>query len=280
MLYIPHCGLATVEHNIGTTSAEYGTSVASHATTAHTKNATYTTLIAATAYDAYGIAVMVGNTATASTRTSVLLDIAIGAAASEQVIIPNLIAGNQAVTASTSLGGSTYFFPIMIPKGVRVSATAQSVIVADTVHVAVHLFQHPIPGVWYGQRVTAYGADTATSSGTSMSPGNNAYATDVSVSASTTNPIQFLQVGTDLLTNNVGTSLRGLIRISTGTTPDVLVDDLPYSESTTQESTIFTPANFLLSQMRFDIPAGTNLKISAMRNAAAATRGWALYGVD
>jgi hypothetical protein len=32
--------------------------------------------------------------------------------------------------------------------------------------------------------------------------------------------------------------------------------------------------------MMFDIPAGTNLKISAMRNAAAATRGWALYAVD
>jgi hypothetical protein len=280
MLYIPHCGLATVEHNIATTSAELGTSVAAHATTAHTKNATYTTLIAATAYDAYGISVTVANTAVASTRTSVLVDIAIGGAGSEQVIIPNLIAGNQAASATTSYGGSQYYFPIMIPKGVRVSATCQAFTAADTVHVAVHLFQHPIHGVWYGQRVTAYGADTATSSGTSMSPGSSTYATDVSVSASTTNPIQFLQVGTDLLTNSAGTTLRGLIRVSTGTTPDVLVDDLPYFESTTLESTYFTPANMLLSQMRFDIPAGTNLKISAMRNGTAASRGWALYGVD
>ncbi len=278
MLLIPHRGATITEDNIASLSGERGTSVASHATTAHTKNATYTTLVAATAYESFGIFVGITNTAVASTRTSVLVDIAVGAASSETVIIPNLIAGNQSASGTAQGSGSYYFFPIRIAAGVRISATAQSVIVADTVNVTVHLLQHQIPGMWVGSRVTAYGADTATSSGTSMSPGNGVYATDVNLTASTTNPIRYLQVGTDLLTNTAGANQRGLIRLTAATS--VLASELPYDESTTVESTHFSAANFILSHMRFNIPAGVALKISASRNAAAATRGWAAYGVD
>ncbi len=278
MLYIARQGAATLQDNQGTTSAEHGTSVAAHASTAHTKNATYTQLIAATAYEAFGIFVGVHANATASTRVSILVDIAIGGAGSETVIIPNLIAGNQAASATTSLMGSHYFFPIRIKAGSRISATCQAGVAADTVNVGVHLLQHQVPGAWYGTRVTAYGADTATSTGVSMSPGNNTYATDVNLSASTANPIKYLQIGTDLYTNTTGSTLRGLLRLTAGSS--VLAQDLPYAESTTLESTMFTPANFILSHMRLNIPAGVALKISAMRNAAAASRGWSAYGVD
>lgn len=278
MLYIPRAGGQALEDNVGVTSAEYGTSVAAHATTAHTKNATYTQLIASTAYEAFGIFVGVHATSSASTTKSFLVDIAIGGAGSEVVIIPNLLAGNQAASSTTSLGGSYYFFPIRIPSGKRIAATCQSDTAADTVYVSVYLVRHPQPGAWYGNRVTAYGANTGTSSGTSMSPGNSTYATDVQVSASTTNPIKYLQVGTDLLTNSTGSTLRGLIRITVGNT--AIAQDLPYSESTTLETTMYTPANFILSHMLFNIPAGVSLEVSAMRNAAAASRGWVLYGVD
>jgi hypothetical protein len=228
-LIIPRMGASTLtEDNVGVTSAEYGTSVAAHATTAHTKNATYTTLIAATSYVAYGIFVGFHTTSTAATRESFLVDIAIGGAGSEVVIIPNLLAGNQAASGTTSHMGSYYFFPIRIPSGVRISATCQSDTAADTVYTAVHLLQHPMPGRWYGSRVTAYGADTATSTGVSMSPGSSTYATDVNLSASTTNPIKYLQIGTDLYTNAAGTTLRGLIRITAGST--ILAQDLPYSD--------------------------------------------------
>jgi hypothetical protein len=216
--------------------------------------------------------------ATATTRINFLVDIAIGGVGSEQVIIPNLLGGNQAASASTSFGGSYYFFPIFIKAGSRISATCQANVAADTVNVNVHLVQHRVPGKWYGQRVTAYGPDTATSTGVSMSPGSSTYATDVNLSASTANPIRALQIGTDLLTNTAGTTSRGLIRVTAGTS--ILAQDLPYGESTTLESTIYTPANFMLSHMQFNIPAGIALKISAMRNTTAATRGWAAYGVD
>jgi hypothetical protein len=279
MLFIPRYGGNTLtDDNIGTTGAEYGTSVAAHATTAHTKNATYTQLIASTAYQSFGIFVGFNASATASTLRAFLVDIAIGGAGSETVIIPNLLAGQQAASNTTSLGGSFYYFPIIIPAGVRISATCQSDTAADTVYCAVSLVQHQVPGKWYGSRVTAYGANTANSTGVSMSPGNSTYATNVALSASTTNKIRYLQIGTDLYTNSTATTYRGLIRISTGS--NVLAQDLPYYESTTLESTMFTTANFILSHMNFNIPAGVALNISAMRPGTAASRGWAAYGVD
>jgi hypothetical protein len=94
MLYTPNnSSLAHITSNIGTTSAEYGTSVAAPGST-HTKNTTYTELIASTSYAAYGITVLLSNVGTtASTNARALVDIAIGAASSEVVIIPNLICG-------------------------------------------------------------------------------------------------------------------------------------------------------------------------------------------
>lgn len=266
-----------LEDNIGTTSAELGTSITANAS-AHTKATSYTTLIASTTQDAWGITVMLTNTAVASTRTSTLVDIAIGAASSEVVIIANLIGGNASATGGAQGWGHQYFFPIHIPAGVRLSARSQAFTGSDTVNVAIQLHHHYDPNVWYGSRVTTYGADTATSSGTSMSPGNNTYATDVNLSASTTNPIRYIQIGADLLTNTAGTNLRGLIRLTAGT--QVLAADLPYLESTTVESVEFVHANMILSHMRFNIPAGVALKVSAMRNGTAATRGWAAYCVD
>lgn len=278
MLFIPRAGTQRLEDNQGTTSAEYGTSV-SAGTPAHTKNATYTQLISALAYDAWGIFVGVHNTGVASTRTNVLVDIAIGAAASEVVIIPNLIAGNQGASGGAQGAGSHYFFPIRIASGSRISATAQASTASDTVHIDVHCLQFPIPGFWYGSRVTAYGALTASSSGTSMSPGSSTYATPVSL-ATTSYPIRYLQVGADLYTNTAGSNLRGLIKISIGNDAPIIVQDLPYDEGTTLETVRYTQANFILSHMLFNIPSGIDLRISAMRNATAATRGWALYGVD
>jgi hypothetical protein len=113
-----------------------------------------------------------------------------------------------------------------------------------------------------------------------MSPGSSTYATDVSLSASTTTPIRYLQVGTDLLTNTAGGTKRGLFRIAAGSSTNYIVSGIPYRESTTLETTDFKYANFLLSHMAFSIPAASYLGVGAMMNAAGVTRGWAFYGVD
>jgi hypothetical protein len=283
MLYTPNnSSLAHITSNIGTTSAEYGTSVAAPGST-HTKNTTYTELIASTSYAAYGITVLLSNVGTtASTNARALVDIAIGAASSEVVIIPNLICGNAPALGAAQSGAAVYYFPIYINAGVRLSATAQASTVSDTVNVTVYLHHFsPGPGSFVGSRVTAYGANTGTSSGVSHTSGStNAYATATQIVASTTNPIKALQLGMDLGTDTTGITLRGLVRLGFGATPDYFVSNLIWTESTTLENVFFWTANMVLSKMRFNIPAASDLRLSAMCSGTGEARGWIIYGVD
>lgn len=280
MLYIPRQGLSIVQSNTTSTSAEFGVSVTAGGS-AHTKNATYTELVTSTDYVSYGIMIGVGAVGdTASTNTRTLVDIAIGSAGNEIVIIPNLMAGQVGQSASASSQPCYYYFPIRIPSGVRLSATSQSVTASDTVNVQIRLFQHPVPGQWYGQRVTAYGANTANSTGTSHTHGNNSYATTTQLSAATEAPIKYLQVGIDLLTDTTGNNKRGLLRIAAMASTNYIVSDLPFRESTTLESIDYSICNFVLAQMAFDVPAASYLGVGATMNAAGEARGFVLYGVD
>jgi hypothetical protein len=281
MLAIPNRGQVEIESNTGTSSADPGVTVTADATI-HTKGA-WAQIIASTARDAYGITVFIAATAgAASTNQRYLVDIGIGASSSEVVLIPDLLCGNaSAFNAAANTGPAMFHFPIYIPAGSRISARGQALVTVKTSRVCVWLHEAPTgPGGWVGSRVTAYGPNTATSSGVSHTCGNNSYAGATEIVASSSEAIKYLQVGRDLGTATNGITARGLLRIGVGSTPNYIASGLPYCESTTLETVGFYPANFLLSHMRFDLPAATRLTISAMWSATGAARGYALYGVD
>lgn len=280
MLLIPPGGLGAFETNVTNTTNETSTfSTSVTAGTSSAKNATYTTLIASTSYASYGIMVqLAGLQTTASTNQRCLVDIALGAASSESVIIPNLTCGNTADYGAASAQGNSYYFPIYIPSGVRVSATASASTDSDVVNVAVRLFQHPMgPGGWFGSRVTAYGADTGNVRGTSHTGGTNSYATGTAL-ATTSNPIRYMQIGVDMLSDTTGNNSVGLVRILN--TTDVIVTHLPMKISTTIEAINFTDANFVLSKMMFNLPSGISIRVGASWSASPEARGFIVYGVD
>lgn len=283
MLYVPRTGQAFTSDNApAAISSEYGTSITCGGS-AHTKGAfSAGQLIASTAFDACGITVILGNVGTAATtNTRMLVDIGIGGSGSEVVLIPNLLAGQAGAGNSASIGPGIYYFPICIPAGSRLSARAQSVTASDTVNVQVHLHHHSQgAGRWFGQRVTAYGADEAASSGTSHTHGNASYAASTQLSAAIANPIRFMQLGVDLLTDTTGNTKRGLIRIAAGGSTNYVVNNLPFRESTTLETMDFVYANFILGQMNFNIPAGSYLGVGAQMNTTGEARGFVIYGVD
>jgi hypothetical protein len=284
MLLIPPSGLSTIEtHVSGTTNetATFSISVTANAS-ANTKG-NYTTLVAATSYASYGIMVqLAGLQTTASTNQRCLVDIALGAATAEVVIIPNLTCGNVSDYVAASNVGASYYFPIYIPAGVRVAARCQASTGGDIVNVAVRLFQRPTGAeAWYGSRVTAYGADTTNSRGTSVTPAQNAFTTVTQITSSTTYPVRYLQIGYDLLSDTTAASSRMLAKIYIGNATSTLADMLPLKESTTIESVYFTDANFILSQLRFNLPAASDLRVAISRDAATPeARGVVLYGVD
>lgn len=279
MLLVPQGGPGLIECSQSSTSSE-GTTVTASGST-HTKGS-YSQLIAATARDACGIMVLLNNVGVASTNARALVDIAIGAASSEQVLIPDLMAGNAGAWNNAMNGGAMYYFPIRIPAGVRLSARCQASTASDTVNVVVWLVGGlSLPGLYAGQRVTAYGIDSANSSGVAHTPGStNAYATATQIVSSTGRPIRALQLGVDMGTDTTGTNMRGMVRIGLGATPNYIAEHLPFGESTTLESMDNRMTNFLLSMMGFNIPAGADLRLSAMVSGTGEARRWALYGVD
>lgn len=276
---MPHGGLPTrLASHITSTSAEGVTVTAS--ATAHTKGS-WTELIASTSFAAQGIWVMLNNTGTSNIATPLLVDIGIGAASSETVLIPDL-QGGQAQLWSNGFLGQCYFFPLRIPGGVRLSARCQATIVSDTVNVGVWLLGgSSVPTAWTGTRVTAYGVNAAASSGASYAVGaTNAWGAASQIVASTTNPIRYIQVGLDAALDTSVSNSRSLLRLGTGATPTYFVENLPFGESTTIETLHTWPANWMLSQMHFCIPAATELRVSGMHSAAGDNRRIIVYGVD
>jgi hypothetical protein len=284
VLLIPPSGLSKIETHVSGTTNETATfSISVTANASANTLGTWTQLIATTTYASYGVMVsLAGLQTTASTNQRCLVDIGLGANPNEYTIIPSLTCGNVADYVAASSKGVHYYFPIYIPAGVRVSARCQASTGGDIVNVAVRLFQMPTgAGGWFGHRVTAYGADAANSRGTSTTPANNAFTTVQQITSSTTYPVKYLQMGYDLLSDTTGASTRMLAKIYLGNATSTLADMLPLKESTTIEAVDFTDANFVLSHMMFNLPAGSDLRVAISRDAATPeARGVILYGVD
>jgi len=145
----------------------------------------YVTNIASTAFDA--AAVIVEMSGADTSNTTYLVDIAVGAAGSEQVIIPNLSVEN-------CTGGNQYgiplVFPISVPAGTRLSCRASAQSGTPTIAVYVTIIGGAFADYGTMGRVTTYGTDTANSRGALMTcPGSGA-GTYAQLSASTTNPIK------------------------------------------------------------------------------------------
>ncbi len=161
------------ESNIdGTPDNTPGTTV-THNGVAHTKNATWTELIASTAFEAQLLIVTVSNNQVSNTDSSTLLDIGIGASTAETAIISDMAAGWVTTTAGVP-GIRNHYFPLRIPSSSRISARTQSIRTTGDVTVLVQLFGGPKnPDAWWcGTHVTTYGANAANSAGTKFTPGN------------------------------------------------------------------------------------------------------------
>jgi hypothetical protein len=282
MLYFPKSG------NPGTTSTISGAAGVGWAngitvtanTTTHQKGA-YSTVVANTQYVSYGITVGFGGVQTsATTNTRMLVDIAVGDAGSEQVVIPNLMAGTAGLKNNSASQPQWYHFPIVVPRNVRISARAQASISGDTVIVDAVLYHSAFPGKWYGSRVTAYTANTTGSTGLAHTAGTTDYAATTQLTASTTNPIKYMQVGHDLGTDTTANSQRRQLRIAVGNSTNYVATDLPIRESTTFETVDYTQTNFILSHMNFSVPAASYLGVGAWQNGTAEVRNYIIYGVD
>jgi hypothetical protein len=169
MLAYPKTKASRRESNVsGRPTTTWGTVLTSDSV-AHTEPATETELIAATDFDSYWVNVLFHTNFVTATVTDSLVNIKVGAAASEVTVIENLLAG----WADSISGGASnrYGFPLRIPEGSRISATHRSVRTSAGVTCIIELIGGGAAPFWTGTRVESVGALTASSRGTQVTPG-------------------------------------------------------------------------------------------------------------
>lgn len=222
------------------------------AAAAGTKGA-WTTLISSLNFDCDGF--MVGIAWGSTSRIS-LIDIGIGAAASEVVIVPDL-PYEQAGTIGN--GCFVYYIPIPVKAGTRIAARA-NISGATTKQVAMWI--QPFSGGFVLRdaldRVTTYGITPATPVLTNIDPGatigtKGAY---TQLIASTTDDIKVLQFVTAKTGNNVAIDWKVDLAIGAGGSEQIIIPDY-YCGSAANVGAIPQPSVSL--PIPISIAAGTRL---------------------
>lgn len=169
MLWVPQKGIIRVDHNAGGVGTlTPGTSVTTGGTAA--VKGTAVTLISSTAFDAYWMTILAANYGLAATTARGCLDILTGAA-TEEVLIPNLLMGFCGGASTLGCGPKRWDFPIYVPAGSRIAAQVAGDRTAVAMRVCVYLYGgNGYPPFRVGSKVTTYGIGTVPA-GTSVTPG-------------------------------------------------------------------------------------------------------------
>lgn len=241
--------------------------------TPHVKTS-WTQLVASSGSDDwYGFWVMFGaSTNTSATDTSALLDVAVGAAASEQAVVSDLPVGY--LISSGSVARQTFFVPLFVPAGVRVSARIQSAVANKAYSVAV-LGNATHSGLSSGSEVygrcTTYGTNSGTSQGVTVAPSasNATFGSWTELTSSTTYPMHGILLGIQAAGGTVvkGQYVRCQIGAGAGGSEVAVCNDLWFYSDTNE---YVDRADLNKPITGFDLPAGTRL---AARLAVDTTSG-------
>lgn len=263
MLWVPQKGVLRREHNLGSVGGSpLGTAVTTGAS-ASTKG-TPAQLIASTSFEAYWVRVMAttyGNTTATASEGS--MDILIGAA-TEDILIPDLLMGYCGGDTATQCGPKVWDFPLYVPAGSRLSAQAAGARVSTAVRVQIFLYGgHGYPPFRVGSKVTTYGIGTVPN-GVTITPGaSGAEGTFTQITASTSQEhfafVPSFQVSTDTTTNN------RVIAVDLGigaATEEEIADQWIYR--TDVNEAMEGPWNAMPCFQ--DVPSGTRLAMRASNN--------------
>ena len=172
MLWIPQQGIIRVEHNLGTVgSLTAGTSVTTGASA--TTKGTPAQIFAATAFDTYWMWIGAYEYSAVTTASQGAMDILVGAA-TEDILIPNLLFGYATAGGGPSGSNKQWVFPLYIPAGTRISVQAAGARTSTAFRVCIALYGGSgIPPWRVGTRVITYGMGTIPN-GTTIVPGASA----------------------------------------------------------------------------------------------------------
>ncbi len=258
MLYHPrHRGGLLIPSNTGRYANAYGTSV----TPASGSKGSWTQIFASTSEEATWIEIVIHNNQTNNASRDTLLDVGIGGAGSEMVIIPDLVCGD-ADTFTT--GAKIYRFPLRIPAGTRIAVRAAST-VTTAFNVLINLLTRQPFGPTIS-KVSAVGVSTATA-GTGLTPGTGSLSAWVSLGTTPHRAIWW-QLGVQVNaadTSHVAAGVDLQLAFGDGTTK-IPITQIAYSVSSSEKNVI--------NQNRLagwrDVPEGSTLYVRGQTSGASA----------
>ena len=193
-----------------------------------------------------------------------LVDVGIGAAGSEQVLVENIHYSGQ------TLVPMSMYFPVRIPAGSRIAVRSQGSATGSVTSTTMYLINEGFQGPPGRNRVITYGAVTADSGGTSIDPGGTLHTKGswVQITASTSAAHKGLAMVLGSQNNATMSGITFFYDIAVGASgsEQILVPNWRVTSSVNEtiapRDTPFFPV---------DIPAGSRLAVRASSNNTDAT---------
>jgi len=234
----------------------------------------YREVIASTSMDAVGLEIFLNPRQTAA----FLVDIAVGAVGSEQIILSNLMVGGSSLGTADRL-----IVPILVPSGSRLSARCQASTGSRTFWVNVVIYGKSFQSSAPLERMTTYGANTADSGGVAVDAGavantKGAYSEVVAL-ASNEIKMLWMMVGTGDNAALSGGRFMFDIAVGAGGSEQIIIPDLPVTSVSGADSLL----PFLSGPHPSRTPSGTRLAVRSQSNITNATdriMDVAIYGGD
>lgn len=273
MLFVPGGGQTfgvKQQSQTGRPTAPQGTSV----TPAAGSKGSWVQVIASLDHDTFGLLIQINNNNVSAGSRNSVLDIGIGAAASEVVIIPDLICGN-AVNSNVVGGGVWYFFPILIKAGTRVAVRANST-VATAFNVSIEALQKPtnpemVKSAGFVEAIGITGND-----GVAVTPGTTSEGAWVSL-GTTARECWFWQIGAQVNDGDAtqNSSLMHLdLAVGDATNKQLILESVPFMTNTTEGCGLLPHG--MWAERR--VPAGSTLYVRAQHSGTVDNINMAAYG--
>jgi hypothetical protein len=264
--------------DVGTDASNSRGTIVNPSSTANTKGS-YAQLIASTAYDAVAMMVLFkATTPNAVNGCGISADIAVGAAGSEIILAPDLMTFTEQNGVCLNRGTELYFLPLPVPAGTRIACRAQTSESswADTFTAEIVLFDAGWPNMDGAAGIETAGFVSASTRGTTVTPGNGSKGSWAPLSASTAHDWMGLFVYADNSTFT-GFAFNTLLDIGIGAAaseqvviPDAFLRGMGTSQGKYKGQIQFYPCL---------IPAGTRIAARATNDGTANNINVTVYGV-
>lgn len=218
--------------------------------------------------------VRLGGAATAGAQINILVDIGTGGSGSESVLIANIQAGSGQAITSTGGGMFECWFPVNIPAGTRIAGRCQDAVGGDTIACNIQLYSGSAPGAG----IDTMGATTASSEGTEVTAGNNAFGNWIEIEDSTTAVYRAVLPSIQVGSNNFQSALH-LMQVGVGAAASEAALGGHTYEMATLNSESWARCQIMPIVAHDPVPVGSRLAVRIFGGSAAEVFQVALHGV-